>query len=88
MCSTGFYAAMQEHKQNLRDRRNRGEMVGDHRGTQVSRPADWLTRDLDELELAIARSVESMAAARRAFVEDLAWIVLTINDPTVIECPF
>jgi hypothetical protein len=80
---------MAEHKQNLRDRRNAGESVGDHRGTVRERPADWHTRDLDELELALQRIVHARYVdVPRAFEADLAFIVLELNDATVCDFPF
>jgi hypothetical protein len=83
-----FYAEMLQHKQNLLDRRNRGESVGDHRGQLKPRADDWATRNMDAIELALFKATQSWNDALHGFEQDLHWIVLCLNDATIHEIPF
>lgn len=76
-----FAGRMLEAKRLKQEARNRGESVGDFRGTVKPRRPD----ELGELELDIARAVLADFGWRERWLEDLRWAVLEINDPTIYE---
>lgn len=78
-----FAARMLAAKQSKLDRRNRGESIGNHRGTLNVRP---LYQPEDWLDLEICRIVQSIADVQRGLAADLDWAVCEING--VDDVPF
>jgi hypothetical protein len=82
---SAFAARMLEAKRAKAAARNRGQSIGDHRGTVKAREPDFVD---NELELQFARIAHSLACIQRDFASDLHWIVLEMNDATIGEIPF
>jgi hypothetical protein len=81
-----FAARMLEAKQTKLDARNRGQSIGDHRGTLKPRPLE--TNPEWWLELAFAEIARDMAFRQREQAAELAWIIAFNNDTTYGEIPF
>jgi hypothetical protein len=79
---SGFYERMREAQLRKLHMRNRGMSIG-KRGTFTRKP-----ENVPKLEQGIARLVWRQFRAWEGFASDLDRIVLEINDPTIIECPF
>ncbi len=77
-----FAARMNEAKRIKRDARNRGESRGNFRETVKPKPQPML----DELERDIAELVQAIRDPFERFASELHWIVLEMNDPTIMEC--
>jgi hypothetical protein len=81
-----FAARMLEAKHNKMTARNRGQSIGDHRGTLKPRPLpekpEWW------LEMEFARIAADLAFRVREESETLAYIIAHNNDATFGEIPF
>jgi hypothetical protein len=82
---SAFATRMLEAKRAKATARNRGQSIGDHRGTMKPRELEFVD---NELELQFARIAHSLACIHRDFASDLHWIVLEMNDATIGEIPF
>jgi hypothetical protein len=84
-----FAARMREAKLTKAARRSRGEACGNHRGTLRVRTDADIYRGYDEMELGIAALVQATVRdPLHAFSQDLAAIVLELNDASILDMPF
>ena len=82
-----FVERMEEAKRVKRELRNRGISQGSFRGSIAARPVEQEPED--ELEREFARIARAIADVKKWFANDLHWIVLEINDPSIKQdCPF
>ncbi len=83
-----FHRDMEQAKADKLARRNRGESIGNYGMRPLTRREGAEVDGADAIEIGIAAIVERVTAWRVAFANELRWIVLEINDPTICNVPF